>query len=507
MTEKISGLSLPVGADEAALLALAAERLKVSPASLGAMQILKKSIDARHKSDIRYIYTVAFGEREPVDYPIPPVRRSSPLRPVVVGLGPAGLFAAYRLAQAGLNPIVVERGQPVEQRQLDVEQFWQGGALNPESNVQFGEGGAGTFSDGKLTTGTKNPRHAYILEQFVRLGASEEIRYLQKPHIGTEVLRKVIATLRQELLALGCELRFGVKLSGIQVQQGQLTAVSLSDGTEIPTDACVLAIGHSARDTFQMLCDSGVSMEQKPFAIGLRIEHGQKRISQAQYGTAAWDKVPPADYKLACRAPNGRNAFTFCVCPGGEIVAAASEPERLVTNGMSYFARDGQFINGGLLVNVNPTDFGGESPLAGVDFQRIWEEKAFRLGGGAYHAPAQSVGSFLKGVPGALPRASTYRPGIMRSDLRETLPTYVTDTLRYALGDFERKVRGFSTADALLVGVETRSSSPVRITRDERLQALGVQGLYPTGEGAGYAGGIMSAATDGLMAAEAIISG
>ena len=506
MSEKFSGLSLPVGADESALLTLAAERLKVSPATLGSMRILKKSIDARHKQDIRYIYTVAFGEQEPVDYPLPPVRRSSPLRPVVVGLGPAGLFAAYRLVQAGLKPIVVERGQPVEQRQLDVERFWQSGELNPDSNVQFGEGGAGTFSDGKLTTGTKNPRHAYILEQFVRLGAAAEIRYLQKPHIGTDVLRRVVVALRQELLALGCDLRFGVRLSGIQVQQGQLTAVSLSDGTEVQTDACVLAIGHSARDTFQMLHNSGVQMEQKPFAIGLRIEHGQKRISQAQYGAISWNKIPPADYKLACQAPNGRNAFTFCVCPGGEIVAAASEPGRLVTNGMSQFARDGQFINGGFLVNVTPADFSGEHPLAGIDFQRIWEEKAFQLGG-AYHAPAQSVGSFLKGISGSLPRASTYRPGVVPANLNEALPAFVTDALRYALGDFERKVRGFSTADALLVGVETRSSSPVRISRDERFQALGVQGLYPTGEGAGYAGGIMSAATDGLMAAEAILAG
>ena len=506
MTDKISGLSLPVGADEQALPALAAERLGVPSASLGSMQILKKSIDARHKTDIRYIYTVAFGETEPVDFPLPPLRRTSPLRPVVVGLGPAGMFAAYRLAQAGLKPIVVERGQPVEQRQLDVERFWQGGSLNPESNVQFGEGGAGTFSDGKLTTGTKNLRHSYIIDQFVRLGAAAEIRYLQKPHVGTDVLRKVVATLRAELLTLGCELRFGVRLDGVRVQQGQLTAVSLSDGTEIQTDACVLAVGHSARDTFQMLCDSGVAMEQKPFAIGLRIEHGQKRISQAQYG-AAWDKIPPADYKLACRAPNGRNAFSFCVCPGGEIVAAASEPERLVTNGMSHTARNGQFINGGLLVNVNPADFGDDHPLAGVKFQRIWEGKAFKLGGRDYHAPAQSVGSFLKGVPAPLPRASTYRPGVVCANLTETLPAYVTDTLRYALGDFERKVRGFSTADALLVGVETRSSSPVRITRDEGFQSQNVRGLYPTGEGAGYAGGIMSAATDGLMVAEAIISG
>ena len=506
MSEKISGLSLPVGADEKALLKLAAERLKISPDQLGTMRILKKSVDARHKSDIRYIYTVAFGEAEPIDYPLPTLGRRSPLRPVVVGLGPAGLFAAYRLAQAGLKPVVVERGQPVEQRQQDVERFWLSGVLNPESNVQFGEGGAGTFSDGKLTTGTKNPRHAYILEQFVRLGAAEEIRYLQKPHIGTDVLRKVVAALRAELLTLGCELRFGVKLEGVTVQGGQLTAVSLSDGTEVETDACVLAIGHSARDTFQMLYGCGVAMEQKPFAIGVRIEHGQKRISQAQFGSM-WDKMPPADYKLACRAPNGRNAFTFCVCPGGEIVAAASEAERLVTNGMSNFARDGRYVNGGLLVNVTPEDFGGSHPLAGVDFQRIWEEKAFRLGGGGYHAPAQSVGSFLKGTTSPLPRAATYRPGVVSANLNETLPAYVTDTLRFALRDFERKVRGFSASDALMVGVETRSSSPVRIMRGEGLQSTNVRGLYPTGEGAGYAGGIMSAATDGLMVADAVITG
>lgn len=486
---------------------MAAGRLGQSALSLGEMRILKQSLDARHKNDIRYIYTVAFGKNDEPGYTLPSVGRTSPLRPVVVGLGPAGLFSAWTLAKAGLKPIIIERGQPVEQRAADVETFWKTGVLKEDSNVQFGEGGAGTFSDGKLTTGTKNLRHGYILDTFVHHGAAEEIRYLQKPHIGTDVLRQVVVSMRQELLEMGCEIRFGTRLDGLELHDSRLTGVILSDGEHMETDTCVLAPGHSARDTFLMLWENGVDMEQKPFAIGVRVEHEQKLISAAQFGEA-YPHLPASDYKLVCHAPNGRSAFSFCVCPGGEIVAAASEQGHLVTNGMSHSARDGKYINGGLLVGVQPSDFSeGHHPLAGVAFQRYWEKKAFLAGGEGFHAPAQSVGGLMAGIPFALPRSSTYRPGVVSAELGDVLPAFVNDTLRFALKDFDRKIKGFGAEDTLLVGVETRSSSPVRLLRGENYQSTTIAGLYPTGEGAGYAGGIMSAATDGIMVAEEIIKG
>lgn len=501
---QVSNITLPLGASEEELREKAGARLGCAPASLGAMHILKKSIDARKKSDIHYVYTLGFGEREADGYEIPQPQSSPTLRPVVVGLGPAGLFAAYALAKAGLRPLVIERGQPVEQRRNDVARFWQGGALNPESNVQFGEGGAGTFSDGKLSTGTKSRRHPFILEQFVRFGADESIRYLQKPHIGTDVLEHVVANMRQELLALGCEIRFGTRLDGLCIRGGALTELLLSDGSRVETDACVLAIGHSARDSFAMLRESGVEMMPKPFAIGVRIEHPQALIGRAQYG-AVFEQLPAADYKLSCHAPNGRSAFSFCVCPGGEVVAAASEAGHLVTNGMSRFARDNAYINGGLLVNVTPGDFASDDVLAGVAFQRIWEKRAFEAAGGSYAAPAHRVGDFLSGVPSKGNLRTSYRPATTAGDICELLPPYVTDTLRYALTQIERKLHGFADENAVLIGVETRSSSPVRILRGPEGQSTNVKGLYPTGEGAGYAGGIMSAANDGLAAAEAII--
>lgn len=484
---------------------MALRRANLNDASAGEMRILKKSVDARHKPDIRYIYTVAFGAPDEPGYTPPPCTRTSTLRPVVVGMGPAGLFAALSLARAGLRPILIERGKPVEARAADVTSFWDGGALNHDSNVQFGEGGAGTFSDGKLTTGTKNPRHAYILDTFVQHGASEDIRYLQKPHIGTDVLQVVVKNLREELLALGCDIHFETKLAKPLRKNGKLCGVLLSSGESIETDACVLAIGHSARDTFTMLWDNDIALEQKSFAVGVRVEHEQELISRAQYGSA-WAKLPAADYKLVSHAPNGRSAFSFCVCPGGEIVAAASSDAHLVTNGMSNYARSGKYINGGLLVGIQPSDFPTTHPLSGIAFQRILESKAFAHGGGAFHAPAQSMAGLRAGIPFALPRSATYRPGVTSADLSEVLPSFIMDTLRFAMQDFDRKIHGFAADDALLVGVESRSSSPVRILRGENRQSISLPGLYPTGEGAGYAGGIMSAAADGLMAAEAILT-
>ena len=521
---RIQNIPLPLGGGEAQLKKKAARILGVKPEAITGLSLARQSIDARKKSDVHYVCTVDVSVadegkvmarcrdknvslHQSVPYVFPPVRRTSSLPPVVVGMGPAGLFAALFLARSGLAPIVLERGRPVEERTADVECFWSTGVLDPSSNVQFGEGGAGTFSAGKLTTGTHDPRISTVFRPLVEAGAPADILYQHKPHIGTDVLRDVVKTIRQELIRLGCDVRFGHQLTGLTLREGAVAGLTVEgpQGTyDLPCDTLILSPGHSARDTFQMLLEAGVPMEQKPFAIGVRIEHPQSAISLAQFGPA-WERLPAADYKLACHLPNGRSAFTFCVCPGGQVVAAASEEGRLVTNGMSHRARDGKNINGGFLVGVNPADFGSDHPLAGVAFQRRWEEAAFRLGGGSYHAPAQTVKDFLarqasKALGSVEP---TYRPGVTPTDLDRCLPHYVTDTLRGALPVFDRKLHGFAAPDSLLTGVETRSSSPVRILRGEDCQSA-VRGLYPCGEGAGYAGGITSAAVDGIRVAEAV---
>lgn len=521
---RIGNLPLPVDGSVEQLKKKAARALGVRPDKLGELTIVRQSIDARNKAEVHYVYTVevALPDEEQVvkgapgknitlvareDYVFPPVKRRSAQRPVVVGMGPAGLFAALFLARNGLPVTVLERGQDVDTRTRDVEHFWSTGQLDPKSNVQFGEGGAGTFSDGKLTTGTHDPRISAVIEALVAAGAPGDVAYSHKPHIGTDVLRQVVKTIRQELIALGCEVRFGHQLTGLKIEAGCVVGLEVTapEGAyDLPCDAVILAPGHSARDTFAMLKNAGVPMEKKKFAIGVRIEHTQQKVSAQQYGSA-WDKLPPSDYKLACHLPNGRSAFTFCVCPGGQVVAAASEQGGLVTNGMSLRARDGENINGGFLVGVGPEDFPEDDVLAGVRFQERWERAAFKLGGSNFCAPAQRVGDFLDNRPSTAGGAirPTYRPGVTWTDLSPCLPDYVIDTLRQAIPLLDRKLRGFADPDGVLTGVETRSSSPVRILRNEGYQSA-VSGLYPCGEGAGYAGGIVSAAVDGIRVAEAV---
>lgn len=521
---QIQNIPLPIGGGMEQLRKKAAQLLGVRPGALQSLTLVRQSIDARSRTQIHYVCTVhvtvsdeaavlrrsdprRVRQIEPTSYRFPQIRWSSPQRPVVVGMGPAGLFAALYLARNGLPVLLLERGRPVEARTEDVERFWASGTLDPESNVPFGEGGAGTFSDGKLTTGIHDPRVRAVLTSLVQAGAPDDILYQHNPHIGTDLLRQVVRAIREELIALGCEIRFCHRLDGLEIRGGALAGIRVA-GPEGPyalsCDTLILAPGHSARDTFAMLQAAGAPMEPKPFAIGVRIEHWQAQISQQQYGSA-WEQLPPASYKLSCHLPGGRSAYTFCVCPGGQVVAAASEPGLLVTNGMSFRARDGKIINGGFLVNVTPEDFDGPGPLAGAAFQERWEKAAFRLGGGAFRAPVQTVADFLAGRPssslGAL--SPTYRPGVTPSDLSLCLPGFVADALRAALPLFDQRLRGFAAPHAVLTGIETRSSSPVRILRDSTFQSQ-IRGLYPCGEGAGYAGGIVSAAVDGIRTAEAV---
>jgi uncharacterized FAD-dependent dehydrogenase len=528
---RLTELKLPLDHSGDDLRNAILKRLAIAADELVGYTIFRRGRDARKPSAIAFIYTLdvelnseaAILKRLRGDRHVGPTPDTSyrfvarapatalPARPVVIGSGPCGLFAGLILAQMGFRPLILERGKAVRERTQDTWGLWRKGQLNPESNVQFGEGGAGTFSDGKLYSQIKDPafRGRKVLTEFVKAGAPAEILYVSKPHIGTFKLVTMVENMRAEIEALGGEIRFGSRVEEIDIDKGQVRGLRLAGGEFIAATHVVLAVGHSARDTFGMLHARGVQVEAKPFSIGVRIEHPQSLIDRARFGPNAGNPLlGAADYKLVHHCANGRSAYSFCMCPGGTVVAATSEPGRVVTNGMSQYSRNERNANSAIVVGITPADFpGGDTdPLAGIAFQRHWESLAFEAGGGDYKAPAQRVGDFLAG------RASTglgavlpsYTPGVRMTDLALCLPDYVVAALRESLPAFGREIAGFAMDDALLTGVETRTSSPLRITRDESFQSLNTRGLYPAGEGAGYAGGILSAAVDGIKVAEAV---
>lgn len=522
---RIFEIKLPFDHRDDDLPAAIANALRVPIRDLLSWEIRRQAVDARKKPAVRIIYTVDAEVRDEQRFlkvvdprivatpdesyvPVSPGSESLPHRPVIVGSGPAGLFAGLVLARAGYCPLILERGKKVEERCVDVERFWRSGTLDSESNAQFGEGGAGTFSDGKLNSLINDPRCRTVLGELAAAGAPESILISNKPHVGTDRLRAVVRTIGDAITGLGGEVRFRSRVTGVRLHNGFVTGLEINGEEILECTAVVLAIGHSARDTFAMLLEKGLALVPKAFAIGLRIEHPQRLIDEAQFGAAAGhSRLGAADFKLAFHSPTGRSAYTFCMCPGGEVIAAASEQGGVVTNGMSFMARNKPNANAALLVNVAPDDFGGAHPLAGFAFQKKWEAAAYEAGGRCFAAPAQKLGDFLAQRPSTafgevLP---SYRPGTVPSNLRDCLPDYVGDTIAQAIPAFDRQLNGFGLADAVLTGVETRSSCPVRITRGKDLQA-NIGGIYPCGEGAGYAGGIMSSAVDGIRVAEAIIA-
>ena len=480
--------------------------------------IYKKSVDARKKEDIFYNYSFNIEVKDEEKYPkfkkVPNTvdsiyvnaKRKSSYRPLIVGMGPAGLFCALYLVKNGIKPIIIEQGKNVEERLKDVEAFRNNGLLNVRSNVQFGEGGAGTFSDGKLTSGINNPLCRNVLKDFVEFGAPEEIEYINKPHIGTDKLVEIVKNIRIYLIEAGAEVCFNEKLEEFETSNGSIVA-AITNKRKIETDCLVLAIGHSARDTFEMLYSKNIKMERKNFSVGVRIEHKQELINESQYGKKSKLILPPAEYKLVYHnEKTGRSCYTFCMCPGGVVMASSSEEGTIVTNGMSTFARDGENANSAVLVNVSPNDFEGESPLEGIYFQKRIEEKAFKMAGSNYMAPYQSVDEFLGKKEIIKNVEPTYKPGVKECNLEELFPKFVTETLKEGIIYFDKKIKGFASSGAILTAPETRSSSPVKIVRKENGMSENVNGLYPCGEGPGYAGGIMSAAVDGIKIAINIMS-
>lgn len=516
----ITGLREPPGAAEAKALGL----LELCREDVRACLIAKTSLDARKRDQIHFVHTVSVtldsGEEDVArrfagrgvvlrqEAPLELCHGTAPMayRPVIVGFGPAGMFAGLLLARGGYRPLILERGPSMERRVEAVERFWKEGTLNPEANVQFGEGGAGAFSDGKLTTRIGDAKCGWVLRELVRFGAPEEILQKAKPHVGTDLLRGVVTGIRREILSLGGEIRFDTALTDLQGDRAGLRALTTADGEAIPANVLILATGHSARDTFAMLEKRGFDLEAKPFSVGVRIEHLQEDIDRGLYGTlAGHPALPPGEYQLSHRQGE-RGVYTFCMCPGGVVVPAASEEGMVVTNGMSYHARDGVNANAALAVSVTPGDF-GNGALDGVRFQRRLERAAFEAGGGGYRAPAQDVGSFLAGKPGlCMGRvAPSYERGVTEGDFAALLPDFVTEMLKTGLRRFAGKLPGFAAPDALLTGLETRTSSPLRILRGEEYQSPGMPGVYPCAEGAGYAGGIMSAAVDGVRVSMSVM--
>ncbi len=531
---RLTEIKLPIEHPEGEIKAAILKRLNIAESDLLRYEVFKRGVDARKKNDILFTYTLDVALRDEADvlaqfrkdphvgitpdtgyHFVAQAPQNLAERPVVIGMGPAGLFAGLILAQMGFRPIILERGKAVRERTKDTWGLWRQGKLNPESNVQFGEGGAGTFSDGKLYSQIKDPRYLgrKVLTEFVKAGAPEEIMYVSHPHIGTFRLVGMVEKMRETIQSLGGEIRFQSRVDDVEIDNGpdgskQIRGVVLSSGERIATSYLVLAIGHSARDTFEMLHKRGVYIEAKPFSIGFRIEHPQSLIDRARYGSNAGNPLlGAADYKLVHHAANGRSVYSFCMCPGGTVVAATSEPGRVVTNGMSQYSRNERNANSGIVVNISPEEDYPGDPLAGVEFQRRWESRAFELGGGTYQAPGQLVGDFLAGKPSSNfgEVQPSYTPGVHLTDLSTALPDYAIAAIREALPAFAKQIHGFDMKDAVLTGVETRTSSPVRIKRnDGDLQSLNTRGLYPTGEGAGYAGGILSAAVDGIKVAEAV---
>lgn len=517
----INNIRLPLEEEIESLWKVAAKKLAIDKSEIKTLRIIKESVDARRKPNINLVYSILVETGSFVRVTSSDVREVEESRkeelipgdeeihnkPIIIGSGPAGLFAGLILAQNGYMPIILERGECVEKRTEMVHRYWEKGELDPETNVQFGEGGAGTFSDGKLTTRINDRRCTHVLEEFYRAGAHKEILYKAKPHIGSDVLKKVVVNMRNRIKELGGTVRFNSKVTSFNIKGGRIAGVVVNRTEEIPADLVILAIGHSARDTYRALFEKGVRFVQKPFSIGVRIEHPQEMINRAQFGVAAvHPRLGQADYQLFYKA-GGRTVYTFCMCPGGVVVASASEPGTIVTNGMSEFARDRENANSALVVSVEPGDFGNNHPLGGIEFQRTWEKLAYEITGRDGSAPVQRLEDFING-------RNTGRMGIVKpsytgrieaSDINKCLPEFVTEPMKESIGYFDRKLKGFGMKDAVLTGVETRTSSPVRIPRGITLEAEGIKGLYPAGEGAGYAGGIVSAAVDGIRIAEQII--
>lgn len=522
---RVSNIKLKIDEDKSLLKTKIAKKIKVLEDSITDIKIYKQSIDARNKDNIHFVYTIdvlldnektVLKKNKDKDVSLTPdmeykyVARdlNCDSRPIVIGFGPAGIFCALILSQMGLKPIVLERGEDIDSRTKTVEKFWNSGVLNTKSNVQFGEGGAGTFSDGKLTTRIKDMRCRKVLEELVKNGAPEEIMYIAKPHVGTDLLKGVVKNIRNYMISLGAEVHFDSKVSDFIIEDNAIKGVCVNDSYIIKSDYVVLSVGHSARDTFEVLHKRQVIMEQKPFAMGVRIEHKQSLINKSQYGDENIAKIlGAADYKLTYTTSKGRGVFTFCMCPGGQVVAAASENNMVAVNGMSNHARDDENANSAVLVQIYPEDFGSDYILAGVELQRSLERKAFEMGGGNYNAPAQLLGDFMSNKTSEYlgEIKNSYRPNIKLSNLNELLPDFMAEAIKEALPNMGKQLKGFDNADSLLTAVESRSSSPVRILRDSKTyESLNIKGLYPVGEGAGYAGGIVSAAVDGIVAAEKV---